>query len=148
VASRFARDSKRVEGPTAGPNSKFLRVKYLERMQDMDMRYSYKGLTIAGGAAAGGAIASGGTVGDVIATGGGRIVGGVTAGGVNAGGATAEGTIAGGAIAGGAATIGDAMTGGRTGGGAEDAAFAPARVLTQGQGRGWDKATEAEAMRC
>ena len=63
-------------------------------MQDMDMRYSYKGLTIARGAAAGGATASGGTVGDAIATGGGRIVGGVTAGGVFAGGATAEGVVA------------------------------------------------------
>jgi len=60
----------------------------------------------------------------------------------------AEGAIAGGTIVGGAATIGDATTGGGTNGGAEDAAFAPARVLTRGRGQGWDKATEAGAVRC
>jgi hypothetical protein len=113
VVSGLERDSRRAEGPTAGPNSEILRVKCLKQTRNRYEGYSYKGLTISEGVTttAGGANTPGVTAGGVSA-------GGVTAGGVSAGGATTGVVTAGGAAAGGVSA------GGATAGGAGDAPFA------------------------
>jgi hypothetical protein len=60
----FARDSNRAEGPTAGPNTEFLKVgsSYEQKLKRYSI-FTYKGFWIAGGKAAGGSgsVVTGGT---------------------------------------------------------------------------------------